>query len=151
MTPPQSGGAGHFESTYIRVVNALPIGFIGLVCLFAIGSGVGGSIFGVSMALVCTFFTVRGLRMGVSYSPEGVTVRGFVRTRRWPWDGIREFSVATKPVGAMAYRRKVLLVTLRSGQVVPLREQNASPKDGASPSWVEVAAAQLNRELGQRV
>jgi hypothetical protein len=51
----------------------------------------------------------------------------------------------------MAYRRKVLLVTLRSSQVVPLREQNASPKDGASASWVEVAAAQLNRELGQRV
>ena len=53
------------------------------------------------------------------------------------------------PVGAMPYRRKVLAVTLTSGQTPTFKEQNASPKPGSTPSRIDVAAADPNRELAQ--
>jgi len=85
--------------------------------------------------------------MGVSYSDAEVTIRGFARTRKWHWATIKQFSVAIHPVGAMSYRRKVLTVTLMDGKTIRLKEQNASPKQSQEPSWVEEAAAALNREL----
>ena len=139
--------AGHFESTYIRTINALPFGFMGLVGLFAVGSGVGGLIFGLAFALICSCLVIRGLRMGVSYSDKGVTIRGFARTRKWPWAAIEQFGVEVNPVGALNYRRKVLTVTFKDGTTKRLREQNASPKESDHPSWVEEAAVVLNREL----
>lgn len=141
------GHTGHFESTYIRTINALPFGLMDLIGLFAVGSGVGGLIFGLSMALICSCLVIRGLRMGVSYSDKGVTIRGFARTRKWPWTAIKNFGVEVNPVGAMNYRRKVLTVSFKDGTTKRLREQNASPKESQDPSWVEQAAVVLNRAL----
>jgi PH (Pleckstrin Homology) domain-containing protein len=143
--------AGHFSSTYLRIVNSVPIAVIGLICLSTVTAGTGGAIFGLSAAGVSGYLAFRGSTMGISYSQQGVTARGFLRTRRWPWSEVRDFSVQIGSVGAMTYRRKILLITLRNGERIGLRDQNASPKDTGKGSWIEEAADKLNQELNRNI
>ena len=138
---------GAFHSAYIRWVNAAFWLLLWPISLAIAFSGGGSAAFGVAMVLLCTFFVIRALSMGVSYTEDGVVARGFPRVRRWTWSDIESFSVRVGTVGAMGYRRKVLVVALRSGQTIPLRDQNASPRDRSTSSWVEVAANSLNAVL----
>jgi hypothetical protein len=147
MMAPQSG---RFASNYLRCIYGIPFALFGLLGLSAAATGSGGIAFGVPFALLCWFLAVRGLRMGVYYSPDGVVVRGFVRTRKWPWSDVASFAVNVGPVGAMAYRRRVFTVTLTTGQTMAFKDQNASPRETLAPSWVDSAVKGLNRELAER-
>jgi hypothetical protein len=140
----------HFQSTYLRCVYGIPIALLGLLGLSAAGTGSGGFAVAVPFAVLCGFLAVRAFRMGVSSSAQEVVVRSYLRTHRWPWSDIASFQVSEGAVGAMANRRKVLEVVLNSGQVLSFNQQNASPRNGATPSWIESAVVDLNRELDRR-
>jgi hypothetical protein len=138
---------GKFHSSYVRFANG---GFFYLMCpVFAIvaTTGGGGTAFGAVMAVLCLFGAILASRMGIKYSKEGVTVRGFPRTRKWTWTEIKSFSVAIHFVGAMRYRRKVLCVTMSDDSTIVLKDQNASPRNKTEPSWVDLAVAELNQHL----
>jgi hypothetical protein len=145
--PPERG---HFRSTYLRCVYGIPIALFGLLGLAAASTGSGGIAFAVPFALLCWFLAARAFRMGVSYSSNEVVVRSYLRTHRWPWSDIASFQVSESAVGAMAYRRKVLEVVLTTGQMLSFNQQNASSRDRASPTWIEIAVVDLNRELIER-
>ena len=139
---------GEFSSTNLRLVNGLPLAGFALVgVLLAAFGGISGVIFGVPIALVCGYFSFRGFRLGLVCSADGMTARGIARTRRWAWSEIANFDVAIRPVGAMAYRRKVLVVRLKGGREIVLKDQNGSPKNTDVPSWIDYASYELNHRL----
>jgi hypothetical protein len=142
--------SGHFRSPYLRCVYGIPIALFGLLGLSAASTGSGGLAFAVLFALLCWFLAVRAFRMGVSYSSNGVVVRNYLRTHRWPWSDIASFHVGESPVGAMACRRRVLEVVLITGQMPSFGQQNASPRNRSTPCWIESAVVDLNRELIKR-
>jgi hypothetical protein len=79
-----------------------------------------------------------------------VTVRSFVRTRSWLWEQIDAFVVETRPIGMYSYKRRMLGLRTRDGNIRWLSELNCRPAGGPGGSWVDDAAATLNQYLAGR-
>jgi hypothetical protein len=82
---------------------------------------------------------------------DKITVRSFLRTRSWSWDEIDGFVFDTRLVGAyIKYRRRMLGMRGHDGTVRWFRELNCRHARGARRSWVDDAAATLNRYVSSR-
>jgi hypothetical protein len=79
---------------------------------------------------------------------DKITVRSFLRTRSWSWDEIDGFVVDTRLVGG--YSRRMLGMRGHDGTVRWFHELNCRPARGARRSWVDDAAATLNRYVSSR-
>lgn len=101
---------------------------------------------------VIAWFTVRAARaFTLLTNDDKITVRGLYRTRSWSWDEVDGFVVETRLVGAyIKYRRRMLGMRGHDGTVHWFRELNCRPARGDRRSWVDDAAATLNRYVSSR-
>jgi hypothetical protein len=65
-----------------------------------------------------------------------------LRTRNYGWLEIDRFNVVIRPAGT--YKRRVLTITLKSGEIRSFTELNSRP---SRPGWVDNAATSLNQHL----
>lgn len=92
---------------------------------------------------------VRGLRSScVVVDGSGVMTRSMVRTRRYPFSGLREVEVAVGRTGMAGFGREHLVFHRADGQDVAFKELNCRPpKPPETTSVVRRAAACINERL----
>jgi hypothetical protein len=128
--------------------------FAGTFFLFATGifigqafspgkGGLGLTVFATITAAAAAALTTRTLvAPTITAARNGVRIRTLLRTRNYGWAEIDRFNVVIKPV--RAYNRKVLTITLKSGEIRSFTELNSRP---TRPGWVDEAATTLNQHL----
>jgi hypothetical protein len=146
-----------FTSRWQRVFSASLFG-----CFFFLETGAyfdkngtqpGGIAFTSALLAAIAWAAVRAARAATLLANDDkITVRSFLRTRSWSWDEIDGFVVDTRLVGSryMQYRRRMLGMRGHDGTVRWFRELNCRPARGARRSWVDDAAATLNRYVSSR-
>lgn len=144
-----------FTSRWQRVFGASIFG-----CFFLLETGAyfekngtqpGEIAFTSAFLAVLAWVTVRAARSATLLANDDkITVRTFLRTRSWSWDEIDGFVVDTRLVGANSYRRRMLGMRGHDGTVRWFRQLNCRPARGARRSWVDDAAATLNRYASSR-
>jgi hypothetical protein len=99
----------------------------------------------------CAWLAIRGARSATLLADDDkVTVRGLLRTRSWSWQQIGGFTVETRRLGQMHYRRRVLGLRLQDGSIRWFPELNCRVPRGQQPSWVDDASAVLSAYLSGR-
>ena len=145
-----------FTSRWVRVCSASIFG-----CFFFLETGAyfekngtqpGEIAFTSALLAVLAWFGVRAARAATLLANDDkITVRSILRTRSWSWDEIDGFVVDTKLVGRyITYRRRMLGMRGHDGTVRWFRELICRPARGARRSWVDDAAATLNRYVSSR-
>jgi hypothetical protein len=146
-----------FTSRWQRVFSASVFG-----CFFFLeigayfdknGTQPGEIAFTSALLAVIAWLAVRAARAATLLANDDkITVRSFLRTRSWSWDEIDGFVVDTRLVGSryMQYRRRMLGMRGHDGTVRWFSELNCRPARGARRSWVDDAAATLNRYVSSR-
>ena len=145
-----------FTSRWQRVVGASLFG-----CFFFLETGAyfdkngtqpGEIAFTSALLAVIVWGGVRAARAATLLANDDkITVRGLFRTRSWSWDEIDGFVVDTRLVGRyINYRRRMLGMRGHDGTVRWFRQLNCRPARGARRSWVDDAAATLNRYASSR-
>lgn len=132
-----------------RVLFFCALGFILVGASMALASGEvspGGRILGLLLVAFWLPLAIRILRAGVLPTEKGVIIRGGFRTRRLGWKEIRQFGRAP---GDALVPSEMLTVELRDGRTLRLGEVSNLALSRRSPSYVERAAAELNRELSR--
>jgi hypothetical protein len=117
------------------------------------GTQPGEIAFTSALLAVIAWLAVRAARAATLLANDDkITVRSFLRTRSWSWDEIDGFVVDTRLVGSRywQYRRRMLGMRGHDGTVRWFRELNCRPARGARRSWVDDAAATLNRYVSSR-
>ena len=144
-----------FTSRWQRVVGASLFG-----CFFFLETGAyfdkngtqpGEIAFTSALLAVIVWGGVRAARAATLLANDDkITVRSFLRTRSWSWDEIDGFVVDTRSVGANGYSRRMLGMRGHDGTVRWFSELNCRPAQGDRRSWVDDAAATLNRYVSSR-
>jgi hypothetical protein len=99
----------------------------------------------------CAWLAIRGARSATLLADDDkVTVRGLLRTRSWSWQQIGGFTVETRRLGQMHYRRRVLGLRLQDGSIRWFPELNCRVPRSQQPSWVDDASAVLSAYLSGR-
>lgn len=145
-----------FTSRWLRVSSASIFG-----CFFFLETGAylekngtqpGEIAFTSALLAVIAWAAVRAARAATLLANDDkITVRSFLRTRSWSWDEIDGFVVDTRLAPShLNYRRRMLGMRGHDGTVRWFRELNCRPARGARRSWVDDAAATLNRYVSSR-
>jgi hypothetical protein len=145
-----------FTSRWLRVFSASVFG-----CFFFLETGAyfdkngtqpGEIAFTSALLAVIAWLAVRAARAATLLANDDkITVRSFLRTRSWSWDEIDGFVVDTRLAPAhINYRRRMLGMRGPDGTVRWFRELYCRPSRGARRSWVDDAAATLNRYVSSR-
>jgi hypothetical protein len=125
--------------------------FGGLFALFGLGcflgaafspgkGGLGLTVLAAIQAAAAAAWAARCLvAPTVPAGHNGVRIRTWLRTRSYGWSEIDRFNVVIRL--AWSYNRKVLAITLKTGETRSFAELNSSPH---WPGWVDDAAATLN-------
>jgi len=127
---------------------------VGIFCLFATGifigqafnpgkGGLGLTVFAAITVAAAAALTTRTLiAPTITGTHNGVRIRTLLRTRNYGWAETDRFNVVIRPVGA--YNRKVLTITLKSGETRSFTELSSRP---SRPGWVDDATTALNQHL----
>jgi hypothetical protein len=132
---------------YLRTFTAGFFGFctvIFVVQAFNPGNGGAGlTVLASASAVVSAVLTVRGARCATIIARDtGAEYRALARTRRWTWPQVETFEARDSREGMMQYRRRVLFVQERQGQVRKLQEINAAASRRPNP--IDEIADRLN-------
>ena len=145
-----------FTSRWQRVFGVSVFGFFFFLEIGAYfgknGTQPGYLAFTSAFLAVLAWVAVRVARAAtLLVNDDKITVRSFLRTRSWSWDEIDGFVVDTRLVGRyINYRRRMLGMRGHDGTVRWFRELICRPARGARRSWVDDAAATLNRYVSSR-
>jgi hypothetical protein len=145
-----------FASRWQRVFGASAFGFFFFLEIGAFfdknGTQPGYLAFTSAFLVVLAWVAVRVARSATLLANDDkITVRSFLRTRSWSWDEIDGFVVDTRLAPAhINYRRRMLGMRGHDGTVRWFRELYCRPARGARRSWVDDAAATLNRYVSSR-
>jgi len=144
-----------FASRWQRVFGASAFGFFFFLEIGAFfdknGTQPGYLAFTSAFLVVLAWVAVRVARSATLLADDDkITVRSFLRTRSWSWDEIDGFVVDTRSVGANGYSRRMLGMRGHDGTVRWFSELNCRPAQGDRRSWVDDAAATLNRYMSSR-
>lgn len=134
-----------------RVAQVLAALFGGLFVLIGLSGFVAAASPGTAAVylLFGIYTIVRGLRSSlVIVDGSGVTTRSMVRTRRYPWSGLRGVEVVVGRTGFAGFGREHLVFHRADGQDVAFKELNCPPpKEPDASSVVQRAAACINERL----
>jgi Bacterial PH domain len=151
--PGRGGNVTAVEVTPLRLVyrNKVLTAAVGGSCLFATAifidqaftpgkGGTGLTVLAAVCAAACAGLTTRALvAPTITATHNGVRIRTFLRTRIYGWAEIERFQEVVKLVGG--YSRKVLAITLASGETKAFNQLNGTP---SRPGWIDEAVTNLN-------
>ena len=137
-----------FANNGQRNLMGFYLGLVAIVCLVGVfnpgGGGLGLQLLAGLGTLVFALLAFRFATGSCIVATEGgVHVRAALRRSTYRWNEIRGFRSEQGVVGAVAYRRKVLVIDFVDGRSVPYRALNCKPGGG----WVDDAVASLNQQL----
>jgi hypothetical protein len=128
------------------------LGFVGLVVpaspstSHSVGGNTGERVFSGIVLVACLFLAYRGRRSAtILVNSSGVVVRTLLRTRRFDWSVIAEFTTRDQPVGI--WTRTVLIMKFTSGRRLKVTEFNGSPSAPSGSNEVAATAEDLNGYL----
>jgi len=112
------------------------------------GTLVGFLAFTSALLAVLAWFTYRSARAATLIADDdGVVIRTLIRTRRWDWSEIEQFSTQIRVVGVQS--RLIVGIRLRSGRIYWSDEIGGRPGKPAGQR-LEAAVAELNQVLARQ-
>ncbi len=150
MAAPRSGSRKQFSLLRARIPLLMAGGvfaLLGLSGIMASSVSTGDRVFGAVFLLpVGIWFGYRGWRSSVvTVTADRLVLCSFLRTRRLPLDQVSRASVGVGNTGPTGWGRQYLVVEMRDGSEVVLKELNAKPRRRPGPpTVVERCVAAIN-------